>query len=942
MSAKTQLFAINTAGETVLLQLSEDSPVKMNLSIAELNPFSPASYYSQTFRIPGQGTNGKFFEDVYSVNGSTFNAGVAAQAWIMTDGFLFSVGNLNLVAVYTNEKFGSIEYEVFFLGDTSDLASQIGDDYMSSIDTSELNHSLTYANVTGSWGASGGTTGGLKNGNVLYPLIEWGYNYDNNNYPTDTTLSIGYPKGSTGERGGSFTSATGGLKLEQMKPSIRVKWLFDKIFSDAGYTYTSEFLDSTLFKSMYFISDSEERTEFDIRSGLCTVTLDAQQITRGTTERLEFDNRLNDPDNAFNPVAHEFVAPTTGNYTITISGTCELDVEQDLKVRAAFYVRFLKNGNLINSPTLLFTPVPTGGGTYTTDWTYTYTGALTAGDKVYVEIQNTSFSVSYALFIDNKFQVTSGPDQVNLASFLPPQGTLKKVDFIKGIIQMFNLVFEPSRTVQKSFNIIPWVDWIYGGSQRDWTRLLDGSTDVKLIPAFTDQQRIVLFGGKEDEDLQNVVYQEQYKRDYLWREIDSQIKLVKGTQEMKIPFAATPLQSIPSKTTPQPTWILPTCAKLEPGEPGTPGAGKVQPIQPEPRILFYNGLRANPVNWYLDTTVGGTAATAQTSYPLVSPYSSFPPSTFIELDLNFQSKAPLWDRTVYQEIPANDLYTRYWREYLNWIYDPYNRKLEGIFRLDPYDVQTLRFNDKIWVKDSWFFVTKIQDYPVGDVALTRVEMIKVPTSAIPPKVTPATGPTEGSTCRSIAFCFDNSLTGEGSTYTYVDCSGNLQQLTLAPQTCSSVCALWPLVNPLPTPPSGTWTAIPDGDCPGGIYATAGAFFEIELGGTGNTFATSTGLTLKAATGGTAGTYVPLQFYSLSGNDNLNMFYNIPFDYGVQATLTWPTNAPGAAMASQSVVLKVNGATVANESRTTTYQPLTATFPNGVTGASYLIDALNTF
>ena len=94
--SKVQLYAVNPQGETVLLQLSEDSPVKMNLSVAEINPFTPSSFFSQTFRLPGIGPNTQFFQDVYSVNGSTFNPAAAAQAWILSDGTLFSLGNLNL------------------------------------------------------------------------------------------------------------------------------------------------------------------------------------------------------------------------------------------------------------------------------------------------------------------------------------------------------------------------------------------------------------------------------------------------------------------------------------------------------------------------------------------------------------------------------------------------------------------------------------------------------------------------------------------------------------------------------------------------------------------------------------------------------------------------------------------------------------------------------
>ncbi len=166
MAGNLQLFAINTVGETCILQLSSYDPIRMTLSVAEQNPFVPSSYYSQTFRIPGQGENVNFFEDVYSVNGFSFDATKAAEAWILSDGFLFTVGNLTLKSVIRNEKYGIIEYEVLFMGDTSTFASDVGDGYMNEIDTSALNHALTYANVTSSWGATAGGTAGFKNGDV--------------------------------------------------------------------------------------------------------------------------------------------------------------------------------------------------------------------------------------------------------------------------------------------------------------------------------------------------------------------------------------------------------------------------------------------------------------------------------------------------------------------------------------------------------------------------------------------------------------------------------------------------------------------------------------------------------------------------------------------------------------------------------------------------------
>jgi len=141
--SKVQLYAVNNNNETVLLQLSDDSPVKMNLSVSELNPFTPSSFYTQVFRLPGIGQNIKFFQDVYSVNGASFNPAAAAEAWVLSDGALFSIGNLNLQSVFTNDRTGNIEYEVYFLGDTSDLSSSVGANGMTTINAAELDHELS-------------------------------------------------------------------------------------------------------------------------------------------------------------------------------------------------------------------------------------------------------------------------------------------------------------------------------------------------------------------------------------------------------------------------------------------------------------------------------------------------------------------------------------------------------------------------------------------------------------------------------------------------------------------------------------------------------------------------------------------------------------------------------------------------------------------------------
>jgi len=45
--------------------------------------------------------------------------------------------------------------------------------------------------------------------------------------------------------------------------------------------------------------------------------------------------------------------------------------------------------------------------------------------------------------------------------------------------------------------------------------------------------------------------------------------------------------------------------------------------------------------------------------------------------------------------------------------------------LDYSNIFDLRFNDKIFIKDSWFMVNKITDYQVGKKTSCKVELVRV-------------------------------------------------------------------------------------------------------------------------------------------------------------------------------------------------------------------------
>jgi hypothetical protein len=879
--------------------------------------------------IPGQGSNAQFFKDVFSVNGYSFDASKVVRAWINSNGFLFSVGNLNLKSVAINEKTGFIQYEVFFMGDTSDLSSSIGNFDMNEIDTSELDHELTYTNVITSWNAAPGATSGLKDGNVLYPLIEWGYDYDASNYPTNTTVSVGFPKGTTGlYYGGSFTNGpTAPYSLRQLKPSVRVKWIWDKIFSDAGFTYDSVFLDSLFFDKMYFVSDSIARATQPLTSLLCDVTLDELRIRPNQVIVPPFDNIISNPANAYSVSAKLYTVQYPGTYTFEISGTINSPISSR---QAAGRVYLLVNGSTVYISPLFKTPP----GADTLDFTFSQNAVLSTGDTVQWEVQLASFSALNSYYSDLSFRCTTAPERVTVSAFFPPQGTTKKIDFIRGISKMFNLIFEPDKNQARHFKITPWIDWIRQGKQLDWTPYLDGSADSNQYAPFLDKQRSVEFMGTDDADFQNTSFQDQYKTNYMYREFESGINLIRGTQQIKIPFAPTPLESIPSKTTQYPNWVIPSVAKLLPGDPAENKSAKVQPIQPKPRVMFYNGKRSTPVNWYLQgDLVPSTPGVIQTQYPLVSEYETFPPNQFT-FDLSFQSKRALWSPEAgYTSPTANDLWTSYWGEYINWVYDPYNRIKIVTMRLNPYAIETLKFNDTIWVKDSWFFVNKITDYPVGETALVKVELIKVPGRAIPNIIQGATGAIIGS-CRTVAICNNNTSEISEESYTYADCDNNIQTVYVPRLTCTQICMLYPTSYVLPA----GWSIQDFGPCGGPVIPAQQIFIDFSAVSESSPSA-DVSLIVKTATGGTGGTYIPTQYYNTAGTEGATgVFISIPNGYGLSVELDWVNPPINGFVEGSSLTIEQNSIVVASDSYGGYYAgPLEAVLPTAITGGNnYLI------
>jgi hypothetical protein len=133
--------------------------------------------------------------------------------------------------------------------------------------------------------------------------------------------------------------------------------------------------------------------------------------------------------------------------------------------------------------------------------------------------------------------------------------------------------------------------------------------------------------------------------------------------------------------------------------------------------ICYDGGQQSCNSWNL-IAYGSTGLYGIQEYPAIGHFDNPLTPTF---DINFGT----CDYYFYQvpTLTANNLYNLYWRRTVNQI--NVGKMLTAYFDLREDDIQTLLLNDKIRIDNSWWNINKVIDYNANDYAPTKVELISV-------------------------------------------------------------------------------------------------------------------------------------------------------------------------------------------------------------------------
>jgi hypothetical protein len=525
------------------------------------------SDFTKQISIPGTKVNNAFFQHVYDISIDTpflFATNIKVPAYFDFDSVYLSDGYLQLNKVNLKANKFIESYDITIYGSLSSFGRDINRKYLTDLTSlSQYNHTSSYDNIAASW-----TGSGLFNGDIVYPLADYGQGWQF----TPSNIYTG------------IDSNEGAMTVQDFKPAIRIKPVWDAIFEEAGFTYSSSFFNEPFIDDIYMLCNNA--LKYPEYSGVDLETLGTIKIAplsgsgmtdlvvaENTAINLPWYNIQSDPSN---------VVGVNSSYTITLDHSSSLSGILNLNVNLSgslggpvieFLVR--ETGSLAQASltTIVefnqffaaktyqdFAAGNTGQNETSLVQASFLTGLLAPGTYYFGLQWRDQFSAPY-----NNFRFTLDPGstpksylqitQVRQAADgrildIPsnmPYGTkgIKQIDFITGLQKKFNLIIYPDKTKRNSFIVETFNRWYLQGEIKDFNKYINVDEKIEVIPANNLAVNELNFGDTLDGDYVSQQFSKGANREFGKQYyIDTTNFYSQGKFEVKTTFASSPLIKI--------------------------------------------------------------------------------------------------------------------------------------------------------------------------------------------------------------------------------------------------------------------------------------------------------------------------------------------------------------------------------------------------------------
>ena len=712
-----QLIAVKNNVQ-YFLDIDNNAQISINYQASDIREFSErTSNFTQTFELPFTPVNDQFFDFIYNVNQAIdgadnipdpaiFNLYEKTQCTLVVDSIPQIEGYLYVDSINKTSR----NYSVTIIGELSNFVESIKDKKLNQLDATWLNtfsHELSLTNVINSWDdLITYLSAGADRSVIKYPMIQYGIN---NRLWT------------TGGNGTNDIQVNGGsIKINELKPAFNVKTMFDRIFAESGFEYTSDFITNNdfNFSDLYFNLAGDKPNMITRQTAL------GFQGQKGGDQNLTTSFAVVDfpivstpnynPTGNLNGAGTIWTCSVGGKYSFQFNGEASFGAG----VTTEFQSKVMLNqagGGFNNYTTFNSVFLNTG---QTKNFYHSFTITLAAGDQV--QIQALALSANTKLLSTTTWQMVRQPylfegGDLYIQDNLPD---INQLDFITAVVKHFNMMIEPQADNPKVLRLEPYPDYIDDGLEVDWTDKLDISKEHSIKPTTNFRSKELIWKWADDKNYLGTYRKDYNKRPYGSYKLIDESELVSGEWKYESLFGDPVNLTVSPNVGSVPIQM---CVMDLSSRDKT---GLAIPLVGKTRMFYFK--KKTMTSSYKIYDGDGLAYTSLNDYGYAGHMSDVP-STAEVFDINFSnSYSKIFDSNQWIGAPTQkDIFTSYWDRFINEIYGSDARVFTGHFNLTPVDIFNLRFNHKIFIKDCWYRINKISGYAPNNNSTCSVELVKL-------------------------------------------------------------------------------------------------------------------------------------------------------------------------------------------------------------------------
>lgn len=657
------------------LDLFQDEEISINLNVQNIQDISKVfTDFTQSFTVPASTINNQILSHYYRTDlTGSFDGRLRQSARIEINSIPFRTGVVEMenVLMKGNEPYS---YSLAFYGDLVNLSDLFGEDYLYELDLSSYDHTYDGATIQ-----SGFDQNALFSGEIIYPLMSPVKNWYYNSSVADVNDSnIAY----------NGAASVHGIHYNELKPAVQVLKILEAIEAKYSISFTGSFLSNAQFLKLYlwahrfegylydnataidwqvinFDNNSGGGTQFDLATDIWTVGETHEHLLRVTvynpTAAYELGLFVNGVESG---IAREdagtgFITSVFDGYIFNAGDQVQLKIRPQLPVTMTYQV--------------------------------TAFGGWTSDDGVPDTLQ---FGVDQTFTATYTFQLVMSP--------LMPE--IKVKDFLKGLVNMHNLVIIP--TSATSFSLQTLNDWYASGIDQNLTE----NIDVKEITINRPQlYREITFDYQDTEQILGYQYQQTNILGY--GDLNAFFSWDGDEYNIELPFECPLFEKLTDQNTSSLTNVLPYKSITREAD----DAGNFNTYVGAPILIYADfsiDISSNPICfvdesstqiqidtlWYVNTSssVSGTGlAYALTWGSDIDPY--------------------------YLEPIGKSLYQTYWKDYIEDLYNSKRRVVEVEALLSIGDIIKLDLKNKvIWNNQKWFINSASVNMTTGK---TKLELL---------------------------------------------------------------------------------------------------------------------------------------------------------------------------------------------------------------------------